>query len=115
MPLRHFAATALGCAMVLSVTATSADAASPTPTRATAAQVCTPGGPNSVIKGTNVTMRDTPGGRWVGTAQNGDCVYWYAAISGPSAVCPDGRVSHVWHDVFNYRLLVRGWVSDCFF
>ncbi|WP_221358055.1 hypothetical protein [Streptomyces beigongshangae] len=114
MSLRPFAATTLGCALIFGSTATFAEAASPAQTQAATAQACTPGGPISIIKGTNVNMRATPGGGWVGTAQNGDCVYWYEATSGPVVTCPNGQATNVWHNVFNYRISVRGWVSGCF-
>lgn len=114
MSLRPFVALAFGCALVLGTAATSAQAAPSPQTEPTVAQACDTSGPLTKIKGTNVNMRATPGGAWVGTAQNGDCLYLYGYTNGgPSVNCTAQVSTPTWYDVYNYRLLKRGWVSAC--
>ncbi|MFF9585493.1 hypothetical protein [Streptomyces achromogenes] len=90
----------------------SASSASAAPS-AVAARACETGGPHTDFKGTNINMRSTPGGNYVGTANQGDCAYWYQTDSGPRAQCPGGTGTTAWHLVQNKRTGVVGYVSAC--
>ncbi|MFF5439315.1 hypothetical protein [Streptomyces achromogenes] len=78
---------------------------------AVAARACETGGPHTDFKGTNINMRSTPGGNYAGTANQGDCAYWYQTDSGPRVQCPGGTGTTAWHLVQNKRTGVVGHVS----
>ncbi|MFC5659632.1 hypothetical protein [Streptomyces nogalater] len=81
---------------------------------AAAVRACETGGPHTDFKGTNINMRSTPGGNYVGTANQGDCAYWYQTDSGPRVQCPNGTGTTAWHLVQNKRTGVVGYVSACY-
>ncbi|MDN3262405.1 hypothetical protein QWJ26_21870 [Streptomyces sp. CSDS2] len=81
---------------------------------AVAVRACETGGPHTDFKGTNINMRSTPGGNYVGTANQGDCAYWYQTDSGPRVQCPGGTSTTAWHLVQNKRTGVVGYVSACY-
>ncbi|GHH05960.1 hypothetical protein [Streptomyces rubradiris] len=81
---------------------------------AVAVRACETGGPHTDFKGTNINMRSTPGGNYVGTANQGDCAYWYQTDSGPRVRCPGGSSTTAWQLVQNKRTGVVGYVSACY-
>ncbi|CAL9321752.1 hypothetical protein [Streptomyces sp. SudanB182_2057] len=104
-------ASAASATTVSSATATSSVSAAPA---ALAVRACETGGPHTDFKGTNINMRSTPGGNYVGTANQGDCAYWYQTDSGPRVQCPGGTSTVAWHLVQNKRTGVVGYVSACY-
>ncbi|MCL3994825.1 hypothetical protein [Streptomyces lavenduligriseus] len=94
--------------------ATSALPATSAAPSAVAVRACETGGPHTDFKGTNINMRSTPGGNYVGTANQGDCAYWYQTDSGPRVQCPNGSSTTAWHLVQNKRTGVVGHVSACY-
>ncbi|WP_381562742.1 hypothetical protein [Streptomyces eurythermus] len=81
---------------------------------AVAVRACETGGPHTDFKGTNINMRSTPGGNHAGTANQGDCAYWYQTDPGPRVQCPGGSSTTAWHLVQNKRTGVVGHVSACY-
>ncbi|MEU5082948.1 MULTISPECIES: hypothetical protein [Streptomyces] len=94
--------------------ATSALPAASAAPSAVAVRACETGGPHTDFKGTNINMRSTPGGNHVGTANQGDCAYWYQTDSGPRVQCPNGTSTTAWQLVQNKRTGVVGYVSACY-
>ncbi|MEU2441083.1 hypothetical protein ABZ595_33575 [Streptomyces rubradiris] len=105
------AASAIPSAAVSSASATPSASVAPP---AVAVRACETGGPHTDFKGTNINMRSTPGGNYVGTANQGDCAYWYQTDSGPRVQCPGGTSTVAWHLVQNKRTGVVGYVSACY-
>ena len=69
----------------------------------------------ATINAANVNMRATPGGAWVATAQEGDCLYLYGyASNGPSVNCTPQVSTPTWYDVYDLAVAKRGWVSACY-
>ncbi|MFF3129163.1 hypothetical protein ACFVRD_44710 [Streptomyces sp. NPDC057908] len=79
-----------------------------------AAVACAVGGPHTDFKGTDIRMRNKPGGDEVGWANQGDCAYLIQSDPGPRIDCPDGSNTIAWHLVRNERTGVVGYVSACF-
>ncbi|GGR81783.1 MULTISPECIES: hypothetical protein [Streptomyces] len=71
------------------------------------------GGPHTDSKGTNTNRRGTPGGNYVGTADQGGRAYWYRTASGPRVQCPGGTSTTARQLVRNKRTGVVGHVSAC--
>ncbi|CAL9643386.1 hypothetical protein [Streptomyces sp. enrichment culture] len=93
--------------------ATSALPAASAAPSAVAVRACETGGPHTDFKGTNINMRSTPGGNYVGTANQGDRAYWHQTDSGPRVQCPNGTSTTAWQLVQNKRTGVVGHVSAC--
>jgi hypothetical protein len=67
------------------------------------------------INASNVNMRATPGGAWVATAQEGDCLEVYGHITnGPMVSCVPQVSLPTWWDVYDLMNRKRGWVSGCY-
>ncbi|WP_211305400.1 hypothetical protein, partial [Crossiella equi] len=75
---------------------------------------CPSGAPHYDFTGMNINMRSTPGGNYVGSANQGDCALWYQTDPGPTVQCPDGTPSIGWLLVQNKRTRVVGYVSSCY-
>ncbi|MFF5470697.1 hypothetical protein [Streptomyces achromogenes] len=111
-PSASASASAASASVSARPSASSASSASAAPS-AVAARACETGGPHTDFKGTNINMRSTPGGNYAGTANQGDCAYWYQTDSGPRVQCPGGTGTTAWHLVQNKRTGVAGHVSAC--
>ncbi|ARX85912.1 MULTISPECIES: hypothetical protein [Streptomyces] len=112
---RTAALAVAGAALLLAPFTTGhAVAATGAPAAAKSLAACEHGGPHTDFKGTNIHMRNKPGGSHVGWANQGDCAYWYQADSGPRVQCPDGSHTVAWQLVQNKRTGVVGYVSACF-
>ncbi|QHY93533.1 hypothetical protein SSPS47_35015 [Streptomyces sp. S4.7] len=72
---------------------------------------CQIGDGHTDFKGTNINMRNSPGGAVIGVANTGDCAYYYKSDPGPLVVCPDGSNTAAWSLVVNKRTKVLGYVS----
>jgi hypothetical protein len=75
---------------------------------------CEMNGPHTDFKGTDINMRNRPGGDHVGWANQGDCADLFQTDPGPEVQCPDGQSTVAWHSVRNKRTGVVGYVSGCY-
>ncbi|MGI5430810.1 hypothetical protein [Streptomyces sp. CA-179760] len=78
------------------------------------AAACQIGDGHTDFKGTNINMRNSPGGTIIGRTGRGDYAYIYQTDSGPRVTCPDGSSTLAWHLAVNKRTRVVGYVSACF-
>ena len=111
MFLRPLAAILLGFAMALGAAAAPVQAAPSSPAESTTTMDCEV----ARIIANNVNMRATPGGAWVATAQEGDCLYVYGyTTNGPSVSCVPQVSLPTWWYVYDLRNERSGWVSGCY-